>query len=270
MNDSLDINNSDPDANEPDIEFLYKYYPFNEDNSIYIERIFTHNELYFSLPDKFNDPFDSKVHLSYDGTKQEWRCYLRDLYKKYRPNWSREQRLAEVKQIMNEKRYKRIPREMANSYLDKMGVYCMSEKNDNILMWSHYSKKHTGFCLEFRATSTTPFFGRALKVNYSEHYPDVNFFESSPDEQAKVVLLTKAKLWKYEQEWRIIDHHIGSGVHAFPAELLTGVIFGCQMQEEYKNKIRTWLENRNPLPILYQAELKEREFGLNMVSSPLD
>lgn len=270
MNNSSDINNSNPDANEPDIEFLYKYRAFNENNEHYMERIFTHNELYFPSPRQFNDPFDSKVQLSFEGTKQEWRRYLRELYKKCRPDWNREQRLAEVEQIMKEKRYKRIPRDVAKSYLDEMGVFCMSEKNDQVLMWSHYCEGHTGLCLEFRATSTTPFFGRALKVKYPENYPDVNFFRSSRDEKTEAVLLTKAKDWEYEQEWRIIDHQTGPGVYTFPGELLTGVILGCQIQKENRNKIRTWLKNRNPRPILYQAELKEREFCLDIVSSPLN
>ncbi len=270
MNNSASRNNSNPDINEPDIKFLYKYRALNKNNTHHVERIFTHNELYFSSPKQFNDPFDSKVHLSYYGTKQEWRRYLRELYKRRRPNWNREQRLAEVEQIMKEKRYKRIPRDMANSYLVEMGVFCMSEKNDNVLMWAHYCEGHTGFCVEFRATSTTPFFRRAQKVKYAENYPDVNIFRSSRDEQTETVLLTKATFWEYEQEWRIIDHQTGPGVYTFPGELLIGVILGCQMPEENRNKVRTWIRNRNPHPVLYQAEIKEREFGLDIVPTAID
>jgi len=28
-------------------------------------------------------------------------------------------------------------------------VVCLNEKKDNILMWSHYAKNHTGFCIEY-------------------------------------------------------------------------------------------------------------------------
>ncbi len=235
-------------------------------NEHHMERIFTHNELYFPSPRQFNDPFDSKVQLSFQGTKQEWQRYLRQLFKTYKPHWNREQRFTEVKKIINEKKYKRIPNDLENKYLDNIGVFCLSEKNDHILMWSHYCEGHTGFCLEFRATSTTPFFGRAQKVKYAEIYPNVNFFRNSRDERTEAILLTKAKYWEYEQEWRIIDHQTGYGIYTFPGELLTGVILGCQMSEENKNKIRTWLRNRDPHPILYQAELKEREFGLDIVA----
>jgi hypothetical protein len=33
--------------------------------------------------------------------------------------------------------------------MKRMGVLSLSEINDNILMWSHYSESHTGFCIEF-------------------------------------------------------------------------------------------------------------------------
>ena len=73
--------------------------------------------------------------------------------------------------------YKRIPEGMANSYLDEMGVFCMSEVKDQILMWAHYSEGHTGFCLEFSASSTTPFFGRAQKIKYREKYGSIRICE---------------------------------------------------------------------------------------------
>jgi len=152
----------DDKASEPAPEFIYKYYSLNMSNAHHRERIFTHNELYFPSPEVFNDPFDSKVQLVFDGSKDEWEKYLRELYRKFKPNWNRKQRLAEVRMKMREKRYKHLPEAMANSYLDEMGVFCRSEVRDQILMWAHYSESHTGFCLELRATS--PFFARTQKI----------------------------------------------------------------------------------------------------------
>jgi hypothetical protein len=256
--------NGDIKSSESYLEFLYKYYSFNERNAHHRERIFTHNELYFPSPRAFNDPFDSKIQLVFDGTKDEWERYLRDLYQKFRPDWNRKQRLAEVRKRMREKRYKRLPEKMAKSYLDQMGVFCMSEVKDQILMWAHYSENHTGFCLEFKATPTTPFFGRAQKIRYSEVYPSINFFKSSRDAQMEAILLTKAKLWCYEKEWRIIEHEHGAGIYHFPPELMTGVIFGCQIPDGNKEKIIGWVKNRDPRPTVYKAEVKEREFGLDI------
>jgi hypothetical protein len=158
--------NHDSKKSGQDIEFLYKYCSLNKDNAQHRERIFTHNELYFRSPRVFNDPFDSKIRLEFEGSKDAWKTYLLKLYRKKHPDWNREQRLAEIRQIIRERRYERIPEGLLDSYLDQIGVFCMSEVNDQILMWSHYSESHTGFCLEFRATSTTPFFSRAQKIIY--------------------------------------------------------------------------------------------------------
>ena len=264
MNTLNSDDNPNSQSSESDVEFLYKYYSLNKSNLQRRERIFTHSELYFPSPRDFNDPFDSKIQLILDGSEEEWERYLRDLYKKFRPDWNRKQRLAEVRMIMREKRYKRLPEGVANSHLDKMGVFCMSEVKDNILMWAHYSEGHTGFCLEFRATSKTPFFGRAQRIKYSEVYPSINFFKSSRDAQMEATLLTKFKLWCYEKEWRIIEHDHGAGTYSFPPELLTGVILGCQMSDENKNIIIDLVKNRTSRPTLYKADVKEREFGLDI------
>jgi hypothetical protein len=48
---------------------------------------------------------------------------------------------------------------------EEVGVLCFSEKYDNILMWSHYAKSHTGLCVEFSRSQYLRF---ALKVQYVE------------------------------------------------------------------------------------------------------
>jgi hypothetical protein len=51
-----------------------------------------------------------------------------------------------------------------------MGILCLSGKWDNILMWSHYTKDHKGFVIEFAGDD--PFFNLSLsKVNYSDERP---------------------------------------------------------------------------------------------------
>lgn len=57
----------------------------------------------------------------------------------------------------------------------QIGILCLSEKPDDILMFSHYAKHHTGICLKFEATDDTEFFGAAQQVNYRSEYPVVDF-----------------------------------------------------------------------------------------------
>ena len=93
---------------------------------------------------------------------------------------------------------------LANSY-----TTCFSEKNDELLMWSHYASKHSGICLEFSldhfglfpyvltkerkttreeylkrmstwATEGYMYWERVLPVEYQEEQPYINFFSFSP------------------------------------------------------------------------------------------
>ncbi len=256
--------NTHSDDNKAEPQLLYKYYKFDEDHPEYTEEIFTKNKIYLPSPKEFNDPFDSKVGLIYDATKKEWKQYLLQVYKRRRPDLTRKQRFAEVDQIIKKGLYKEIPDNLGYSFLDQMGVFCMSAKKNDILMWSHYSTSHAGFCLEFNAT--TEFFGRSQKIIYKQNYPAVNFFRSSQQAKTEASLLTKAIFWEYEQEWRIIEHNKGPGVYTFPRELLTGVILGCQITAENKEKIHKWCNKREHRPILYETRVKKKEFGLDIVA----
>lgn len=77
--------------------------------------------------------------------------------------------------------------------------------------------------------------------------------------------MTKAKLWEYEAEWRIIDPDNGRGKQILPAEMLTGVIFGCDMILENRQLIREWVKGRKTPFTFYEAKKKEKEFGLDIV-----
>ena len=43
-----------------------------------------------------------------------------------------------------------VTRKLYSEVLDRqIGVYCLTEKATNVLMWSHYSQNHEGFLIEF-------------------------------------------------------------------------------------------------------------------------
>ena len=67
--------NNATDENKIELDALYKYGKFDE----YTEKLFTHNEIYFSSPNEFNDPFDSKPRIICEGNKQQIENYLFEL-----------------------------------------------------------------------------------------------------------------------------------------------------------------------------------------------
>ena len=246
-------------------KFLYKYFSLHELKEVdkyYVEgkttyreeRIFTHNEIYFSSPKNFNDPYDCRLPtMSFEASDCEWLKY-----------YSQHLGRAEAEQKIREGHHKDPvhQNEFINRFqskIFKLGVLCLSEVPDNILMWSHYADGYKGFCLQFENTDI-----RAQKVKYTDLYPEVNYLLTPEDNQRKFTLLTKSNHWSYEKEWRIIEYQHGSGTCSFPKEKITGVIFGSEMPPEIKQQIRQWIYNREPKIDVYEAKKKHRKYGLDI------
>lgn len=269
MKKAVEEDNNVTDENVVELDVLYKYCMFNE----YTEKILTQNEIYFSSPEKFNDPFDSKLHLTCDGTMKERKRYLYKQYQKKYPKRRKEDILTDVEMgIITKGRDEIVLNEALEKSREimrkKFGICCFSEKRDNILMWAHYAKQHTGFCLEFNVDND--FFTlstRAIKVEYDAIWPELNVMrlDSYPEGEVGKKLLIKANNWEYEQEWRIVDNEKGPGIQNFPEDALSGVIIGCRISQENKDNVFRWCRMRKHPPTLYEAKEKQKEFGLDII-----
>lgn len=261
----MTVNKSNPEnVNTSSPKYLYRYFTINENNSDRIKDMFMKNELFFQTPRDFNDPFDCQMQLVFNGTKKQWRQRLFELINENESYLKRNQKRSKLKMLMKRRKNIDFSNKVLRSLADDIGVLCLSEKNNDILMWSHYTQGHKGFCLEFSYSPYEIFFGRALKVIYKPNYPLVNVFQSTSQEQLDAMIFTKAQFWKYEKEWRIVEHDNGRGTYKFPKELLTGNIFGSQMCDKNKKDIREWVRLNKLKPIFYQASIKDKEYGLNI------
>jgi hypothetical protein len=149
------------------------------------------------------------------------------------------------------------------------GIACFADRCNNILMWSHYTNGHQGFCLEFD-TNYLPF--RHVKqgeecvyqVEYSESYPTIPVavvlnLRKLDDKYVKQPFITKAECWRYEQEWRVLIETGGQSI-GYEPNALTGVYLGCKISEENRNEIARAL-NGYTGPI-YQMKRSETTFTL--------
>jgi hypothetical protein len=118
-----------------------------------------------------------------------------------------------------------------DDFLKSRGVSCFSERNDNLLMWSHYGGRYKGFCLEFE-TSSEPF-QKINPVQYVTETPAIRV-ESviNGDFNAfKELFCTKSADWAYEKEWRSI-HKKADTQFCYTPETLTGVYFGPDIDRQ--------------------------------------
>lgn len=247
-------------------QYLYRYRHLNGEHREWTKRIITDYILYFASPSTFNDPFDCRVHyLSSFDTDEFRRQHIKRLKERI-PDLNRKGRRAKATEDMKILKPEEFIVQVTNGLqkdLDQVGVLSLSASERNILLWSHYAAGHTGLCLKFIATNQTPFFGSALPVNYDPTYPEI-CVTSSMGEQIDAFLLTKAKDWEYEREYRIIDHDNGPGEKTFPSEFLVGLIFGARMTPDDKKIVASWVNKSDNHVELFEASLSTGAFSLEI------
>lgn len=220
--------------------------------------------IYFSPPSGFNDPYDCAIKAELRDPSDDEILRLKDTY--LAKGWP-ERVVAKLESLpLNELKetLMRSARQANEDVIDKFitskGVSCFSEVNDELLMWAHYSDKYTGFCLEFRTDNEL--FEKAKKVNYVDKFPTLSIEHVYVDgERTEILKLfcTKSKSWQYEKEWRVIHSDAGTA-YTYPAEALTGVYFGPNMQNEAVEIVCLILQGQNPNVKFYRGERSSKTF----------
>jgi hypothetical protein len=145
-----------------------------------------------------------------------------------------------------------------SDFNNRFGILCLSEKQDNLIMWSHYAKNHKGFVIGFDSKSTyfdqrkneSDLIRILTKVEYKEERPELMLYNSDKtgyDLAAyliKFALLTKSTHWIAEQDWRmIVDIRTADlikenvSLFRFPVSMITSLYFGVKMENELKAKL---------------------------------
>ncbi len=160
-----------------------------------------------------------------------------------------------------------------------MGVLCLSERHDDLLMWAHYADCHKGFVLEF--DSDSPFFHQSRSEQDSlRHLEAVLYRKERPaitlaDTDMSELFLTKSEHWAYEKEWRMIvgladaDKVVSEGnedvcLFEFPAEAIRSVFFGARMNEDVSAALVENIKNDRSLRHLnvFKAKVHSTNYDL--------
>ncbi|HDY7648843.1 TPA: DUF2971 domain-containing protein [Vibrio vulnificus] len=256
----------------------------------------------FSPPNAFNDPFEFKPVIS--GLASD--SYI-DAYMKENLDSMVESELSKLpehirSQIPNSKfqelvkLYVKNNSEVFNAVMNKakehvsaaltetsnelIGVLSLTEKADNLLMWSHYAESHSGYCIGFKSNhsffnkkrSKKDEFYHLRKVEYLPHRPS----KAMVDMNGTDMFLLKSDIWEYEQEWRMcavlsdadtIINEIDPPVHLFnfPADLVDEVIIGVNAKASLTESIlRTIADNVELSHVkVKQVSVSETEYALS-------
>lgn len=135
--------------------------------------------------------------------------------------------------------------------LSRVGIFSLSESNDNELMWSHYGGSHRGLALAFKRSqgSKLASFRHTLQVDYADQKlkftagfkNEVSFRltvdgrlesvsrVSFEDDVFRASLSTKTLAWSYEREWRYVEEE--QGLFNLPGPI-ESIVFGLRMPVE--------------------------------------
>lgn len=271
---------------------IYKY--ISIDDKI-IDSIFQSNMIKYSEILKLNDPFDLQPFIlgAYEDKEEDI---------KWKNNWiekfitndiskNKEKELDDFFQYYHDNSDKSVSLEIflkspmnyiiKDTYkkmnLSRLGLLSLSSKKNDLLMWSHYANSHQGIVIGFNKNheyfkqnkSFKDYEGLLKIVKYQYKKPKVYLMED------REFLFTKSNHWKYEKEYRMIkklENLIKIGdiyVDKFPKDLISSVIFGLKISEEYKQKILDTLSKTNMSIKFFDTQINFEEYKLDFVEIKL-
>lgn len=129
----------------------------------------------------------------------------------------------------------------------KIGVFSLSEKYDDELLWAHYANSHHGFCIEYDLELLKSGYRNkvfSFPVKYSNKPPELDFKDINPTTNELIQKLVgfKSKRWEYEKEYRIIIDFAGE--FFYPPIAVKAIYFGARMLDNYKEQLIKSLSGR--------------------------
>ncbi|PFP09389.1 hypothetical protein COJ90_21025 [Priestia megaterium] len=264
---------------------LYKYRAVSE----YSIKNFKNDQIWFNSSSKMNDPYDSSLGIdreiivqgllekeNFDECVQQT---INDYMKTNPPPEEIEEVKAEIHELaaagiaLLNKKFEECVAPIPSFLQDRTYISCFSEKKDSILMWSHYTNNHEGFCLEYDFTEyakTSANFLEALNpviydnkiFDLSHHTLDITLKRTKLDSRVvRNFPLLKSQAWSYEEEWRLIlfDEPRDTGFEkgTFKPK---AIYLGAKIDEKDKASLIELAKEKNV--DVYQMKLKNTEFKL--------
>jgi hypothetical protein len=203
---------------------LYRFQPISIPGDDRLSML-KNDEVWFSDPVKFNDPFDLKPHIKNlvldrwsnvpelnTAMRKALACLLADpaIYQESRfidPDLLKEFQAWATDHAEDEMAWDRRLCTAIETRIAQFGVVCLTPQWDSSLMWAHYANNGQGFCIEYEIDwGKQPPDLRYVPVLYASETPEFCISEAmfTPHQFLKRVMATKHSDWAYEQEIRLV------------------------------------------------------------------
>ncbi|EGQ9846102.1 DUF2971 domain-containing protein [Vibrio cholerae] len=253
---------------------LYKFSGFTE----YSISALASSSVWFSPIKEMNDPFEAFCtlkQLSFEEKEQQYKELAKTLEddssvvdRRYRNN--PHEFIAKTESLVNvafsdlKKRYDSLSVFSASMDTLEFPPYaCM-------LMWSHYGKALSGYCLEFdseelyssiKLQNNRIFWGAVDYVATPYEIDPVSLFSSTSYEFIKPILC-KHRNWHYEQELRLLSNE--SGLHRFSKKSLKSIYYGDKMPHGQVNVLRAVVNAFYPDVKIIEVSISKNGYGVEL------
>ncbi|NDL64326.1 DUF2971 domain-containing protein [Acerihabitans arboris] len=204
---------------------LYKYVGHESIEQVieYLKCFVEKGTIFASKPITFNDPAEFKIIFSFDAEPD----VVKKKYFSDHPTHT-ETDFKNWYNSFDEHAQWYVGYSTREIYLTQNGTICLTRDSDNYLMWSHYARSHTGFCIGFDDSIADCIEDYAVfgDVNYSQAVPGFNYFTETLENFAVAMFLHKGLPWAYEKEFRIVTDKWG--IKKFDKSLIKEIVIGCR------------------------------------------
>lgn len=158
----------------------------------------------------------------------------------------------------------------------KLGIFSLSKRYDDELLWAHYANSHKGFCIEYDlGFLLSKQKHRFFDIQYSDKIPNLDFpklfDQNNLDVSIKRMLGYKSQRWEYEQELRIITEN--QGINTYDYRAVKAIYFGLKTPNEEIEQVIETLQGRKikyfqmylkPNSFKFEAQLIKDKFPTNV------
>lgn len=249
-------------------QIIYKYLSFDT-----AELAIRNLSIGFKNPWNFNDPYDFYEGLiNFDNVPIDYREYLVD---KYHPQLSSEEKKSKLAS------FAAVPDSVAVDFVKKNGMFnevknrgvsCFSKRYDHMLMWSHYAESHKGVCIGF---NLLPLYESIVSiseermiamVDYVNEMRPVDYYHSNGEAIIKW-MKTKAAVWSYEEEIRIILNGLDyqgqeNFITTLNSDCFNSIYYGSMISSENKTTLNRIIVEKMPEIPIFQMERQLNSFLL--------
>jgi hypothetical protein len=257
-----------PHPDQAGISRLYKFLRFNDEHPERLRHLLVKKRLYLSPSRDLNDPFECRPHWSWPNSASQAKAIRDRLIKVARRNGAktRDAERYASRSISNKELFSKTIKDVIAKNFGIARLCSFTSSIDNILLWSHYANSHKGLCIEFDAEQLP--IASAMKVHYQDNYPSVDY-PMPDDARGFAAVLTKSRVWEYENEFRLLlvpsapEQHPNDGEsYCLSGGEITSIYLGAEVSDAHRQQLLSLVTEGKLSATIYQAELSDSSYAL--------